>query len=70
MTTVGYGDKYPENHYGRSVVIFGALFGILIYSIFILIIDQKIFQFTLAEQEVKALELIDKKRDAELEEYM
>eukprot|EP00003_Mantamonas_plastica_P011760 TRINITY_DN2162_c0_g1_i1.p1 TRINITY_DN2162_c0_g1~~TRINITY_DN2162_c0_g1_i1.p1 ORF type:complete len:498 (-),score=140.14 TRINITY_DN2162_c0_g1_i1:3-1496(-) len=57
MTTVGYGDMNPETHCGRTFAVFGAILGVSITSLTIVVISSKI---SLSGDEVRVVSMIEK----------
>lgn len=55
MTTIGYGDIYPQTHLGRLVIIVACIWGVFILSLFVVALNNTI---TLSKEESKAFEQI------------
>ncbi len=55
MTTIGYGDIYPQTHLGRLVIIVACIWGVFILSLFVVALNNTI---TLSKEESKAYEQI------------
>ena len=55
MTTIGYGDIYPQTHLGRLVIIVACIWGVFILSLFVVALNNTI---TLTKEEAKAFEQI------------
>ena len=55
MTTIGYGDIYPQTHLGRLVIIVSCIWGVFILSLFVVALNNTI---TLSKEESKAFEQI------------
>lgn len=51
MTTVGYGDRYPNTHIGRLIVFFGCLLGALLVSLMVVSL-QNTTKLSVGEQRV------------------
>ena len=45
MMTIGYGDMYPQTHFGRSVIIVACLIGMLLVSTLVLALSSHL-EFT------------------------
>lgn len=58
MTTIGYGDIYPQTHLGRLVIIIACIWGVFILSLFVVALNNTI---TLSKEESKAFEQITQK---------
>ena len=55
MTTIGYGDIYPQTHFGRLVIIVACIWGVFILSLFVVALNNTI---QLSKEESKAFEQI------------
>lgn len=55
MTTLGYGDLYPQTHFGRFFGVLACLIGMLLVS-YLIVAMSTLFEFT--PQEVQAFERI------------
>lgn len=55
MTTIGYGDIYPQTHLGRLVIIVACIWGVFILSLFVVSLNNTI---TLTKEESKAFDQI------------
>lgn len=51
MTTVGYGDRYPNTHIGRLITFFGCLLGALLVSLMVVSL-QNTTKLSIGEQRV------------------
>jgi hypothetical protein len=59
MTTVGYGDFFPQTHMGRLVVIFACFWGVFILSIMVVTLNET---SKFSKNENKAYEILERLR--------
>jgi potassium intermediate/small conductance calcium-activated channel subfamily N protein 2 len=60
MTTIGYGDIFPESHMGRFIIIVACIWGVFILSLFVVMLNNNI---QLSKEESDAYEDMVKKID-------
>jgi len=60
MTTIGYGDIYPESHIGRLIIITACIWGVFILSLFVVTLNNNM---ALTKEESNAYEDIVKKEE-------
>ena len=53
MTTIGYGDIYPQTHFGRLVIVIACIWGIFVLSLFVVTLNNT---SQLTKEEAKAYE--------------
>ena len=63
MTTVGYGDFFPQTHVGRTVGIFVCLWGVLVVSLFVVTLTNKL---ALSAQQEKTFFMLHRMQAKEL----
>jgi drug/metabolite transporter superfamily protein YnfA len=61
MTTVGYGDVTPENHFGRMFAVIGAVTGVLGTAFLVAFVSERL-RLTKAEEKVVSLMSKDRLR--------
>lgn len=66
MTTIGYGDIYPQTHLGRLVIVIACIWGIFILSLFVVTLNNT---SQLTKEEAKAYEELVRD-DNKIKEYL